>query len=218
MSKEAGNEFSPIDANSCEFVLIRCHFQRKFIMRRKILWITGLILLVVVLAGGAYTAVQLLSAQNSPADAPAGAMVFEDVMDDGSGSPVTVRTVVLPAAELPQRPPEASGILVRQEDNSYFVGTGNVSVSVNEIDGEMVTAVDHSGPEIEVVAGRDTQFYRDVTDVEIAFTESKEQTFQQELAAVEPPETMPDGSEFQVWGRQSGDRVIADVIVYSEPH
>jgi hypothetical protein len=28
---------------------------------------------------------------------------------------------------------------------------------------------------------------------------------------------MPDGSEFQVWGRQSGDRVIADVIVYSEP-
>lgn len=186
-------------------------------MRRKILWITGLILLVVVLGGGAYTAVHLLSAQNVPADAPAGAMVFEDVMDDGSGSPVTVRTVVLPAAELPQRPPEASGILVRQEDNSYFVGTGNVSVSTNETDGEVVTAVDHSGPEIEVVAGRDTQFYRDVTDVEIAFTESKEQTVQQELAAVEPPETMPDGSEFQVWGRQSGDRVIAEVIVYSEP-
>jgi len=185
-------------------------------MNRKTLGVV-LIGVLLVVAGGVYTAVQLLSAQNEPADAPDGAMVFEDVMDDGSGSPVTVRTVVLPAAELPQRPPEASGILVRQEDNSYFVGTGDISVSVNEVDGEMVTAVDHSGPEIEVVAGRDTQFYRDVTEVEIAFTESKEQTIQQELAAVEPPETMPDKTEFQVWGRQSGDRVIADVIVYTEP-
>ena len=176
--------------------------------------IVGLVV-VVVLAGGAYTAVQLLA--GAGLGVPSGAMVFEDVMDDGSGNPVTVRTVVLPAAELPQRPSEASGILVRQEDNSYFVGTGNISVSINVVDGETVTAVDHSGPEIEVVAGRDTQFYRDVTEIEMAFTESKEQTIQQELAPVEQPETMPDGAEMLVWGQKSGDRVIAELIVYSEP-
>lgn len=185
-------------------------------MSRKAL---GLVLVgvLVVIAGGVYTAVQLLSAQNKAAEVPVGASVFEDVMDDGSGSPVTVRTVVLPAAELPQRPPEASGVLVRQEDNNYFVGTGSVSVRTNQIDGELVTAVDHSGPEIEVVTGRDTQFYRDVTKIEMDFSESKEQTLQQEVAVVDQPETMPDGAELQVWGRQSGDRVIAEVIVYAEP-
>jgi hypothetical protein len=175
------------------------------------------LLVVVLLAGGAYTAVQLMVEPEAEGDLPAGAMVFEDVMDDGSGSPVTVKTVILPAEELPERPSEASGVLIRQEDNSYFVGTGSVSVSVNVVDGETTTAVDHSGPEIEVVAGRDTQFYRDVTAVEFTSAESKEQTVQQELVLVEQPETMPDGAEMQVWGQKSGDRVIADVIVYSEP-
>ena len=172
--------------------------------------------LVALVGAGVFTAARLLSAQNEIVEAPVGAMVFEDVMDDGSGNPVTVKTVILPAPELPQRPSEASGALVREEDNSYFVGTGSVSVSVNVVNGETSTAVDHSGPEIEVVAGRDTQFYRDVTEVSFTAAESKEQTLQQEVVAVEQPETMPAGANIQAWGEQRGDRVFADIIVYSE--
>lgn len=170
---------------------------------------------IVVLAAGAFTAAQLLAAQQDP-DLPPGAMVFEDVTDDGSGSPVTVRTVILPAAELPTRPSEAGGVFIRQEDNSYFVGTGSVSVNVSEVNGETSTAVDFSGPEIEVVAGRDTQFYRDVTKVSFEAAESKEQTIQQEVVAVEQPDGLAKGANFQVWGQKSGDRVIADIVVYSD--
>ncbi len=72
-------------------------------MNRKILGIVGIVVLIVVLAGGAYTAVQLAAAQSESTDLPSGAMVFEDVMDDGSGNPVTVKTVILPAEGLPKR-------------------------------------------------------------------------------------------------------------------
>ncbi len=84
------------------------------------------------------------------------------------------------------------------------------------MNGETSTAVDHSGPEIEVVANHDTQFYRDVTKVSFTAAESKEQTLHQEIVLVEKPETMPAGATFQTWGEKSGDRVIADIIVYSE--
>lgn len=187
-------------------------------MNRKLLVIGLGVVLVIVLAGGAFTAVQLMSAQNGQADVPQGAMVFEDVMDDGSGNPVTVKTIILPSEDLPQRPAEVGGVLVKEEDNSYFVGTGSVSVSVNVVNGESTTAVDHSGPEIEVVASRDTQFYRDVTEVEFASTESKEQTLQQEVTIVDQPAEMPGGANMQVWGEKRGDRVIAEVIVYAEPN
>ena len=62
-------------------------------------------------------------------------------------------------------------------------------MSINVVNGESSTAVDHSGPEIEVVTGRDTQFYRDVTEVSFTAAESKEQTLQQEVVAVEQPQT-----------------------------
>lgn len=185
-------------------------------MNRKIVVIGLIVVLVVILGAGAFTAVQLMSAQNAKAEIPAGAMVFEDVMDDGSGSPVTVKTVILPADELPRRPAEAGGVLIREVDNSYFVGTGSVSVSINVVNGESSTAVDHSGPEVEVLATQDTQFYRDVTEVSFTAAESKEQTLQQEVILVEQPKEIPEGASFQVWGEKRGDRVIADVIVYSE--
>ncbi|MDX1415079.1 MAG: hypothetical protein R3293_12860 [Candidatus Promineifilaceae bacterium] len=185
-------------------------------MNRNIV-IVGLILMVgFILVAGGFTAVRLMSAGDGERDLPAGAMVFEDVMDDGSGNPVTVKTVILPASELPQRPSEASGVLVKQEDNSYFVGTGSVSVSINVVNGETSTAVEHSGPEIEVVAQRDTQYYRDVTEVSFESAESKEQTLQQEVILVDQPAEMPSGANMQVWGEKRGDRVVADIIVYSE--
>jgi hypothetical protein len=185
-------------------------------MKRKISIVAFVGLLAVIVAAGAFTTVRLIAAQNEQPAIPAGAMVFEDVTDDGSGNPVTVKTVILPAAELPQRAAEAGGVLVRQEDNSYFVGTGSVSVSINNVNGVESAAVEHSGPEIEVVANRNTQFYRDVTEVDFTSSESKEQTLQQELLAVEQPETIPAGASIQVWGEMRGDRVSAAVIVYSE--
>lgn len=185
-------------------------------MKKTVLVLLGGIILVAVLAGGTFTAVQLLNSNQPDEELPAGAMVFEDVFDDGSGNPVTVKTIVDPAAELPQRPAEAGGIFLRAEDNSYFVGTGSISLNVTVINGERSVAAEHSGPEIEVVVGHDTIFYKDVTELEFESSESKEQRVQQEVKMVDQPGEMPETANIQAWGERRGDRVIAEVIVFSD--
>ena len=152
-------------------------------MKRSVWLGIGLVVVLAILGAGAFTAVQLLTAQNDP-DVPAGAQVFEDVYDDGSGNPVTVQTVILPAPELPTGEDGVGGVFLRQEDNSYFVGTGSTSVSIQVENGETSTAVDHSGPEVEVVVTGDTIFYEDITQVSFEASESKEQTVQQVVRQV----------------------------------
>ena len=49
-------------------------------MNRKILAVVGFGVLVVILAAGAYTTVQLAAAPNETEGLPAGSMVFEDVI------------------------------------------------------------------------------------------------------------------------------------------
>lgn len=184
-------------------------------MKRSVWLAIGLVGLLVVLGAGAFTAVKLITAQDDP-EVPAGAQVFEDVYDDGSGNPVTVQTVILPAPELPTDQPGVGGVFLRQEDNSYFVGTGSTSVSIQVENGETSTAVDHSGPEVEVVVTGDTIFYEDITKVSFEASESKEQTVQQEVREVEQPSELAKGASMAVWGERRGDRIVATVVVFAE--
>ncbi|GJM42755.1 MAG: hypothetical protein DHS20C20_30370 [Ardenticatenaceae bacterium] len=184
-------------------------------MKRSVWIAIGLVALLAILGAGAFTAVQLLTAQDEP-EIPAGAQVFEDVYDDGSGNPVTVQTVILPAPELPTDGDSIGGVFLRQEDNSYFVGTGSTSVSIQVENGETSTAVDHSGPEIEVVVTGDTIFYEDITEVSFEASESKEQTVQQEVRQVDSPSELAQGASIAVWGERRGDRITAAVVVFAE--
>ncbi len=170
---------------------------------------------VLLLGAGAFTAVRLLNAEDSN-DLPAGVQVFEDVYDDGNGNPVTVKTIILPAAELPTDQSGVAGVFLRQEDNSYFVGTGSTSVNVNIVNGESSVAVDHSGPEVEVVVNHDTIFYEDITEVSFESSESKEQTLQQVVRQVDLPSDLLGGTSITAWGERRGDRVVATVIVFAE--
>lgn len=183
-------------------------------MRRNVLLGMGMLFLLGILAAGAYTAVQLLAAE--PRNVPAGSQVFEDVYDDGSGNPVTVKTVILPAPELPTDEPGADGVFLRQEDNSYFIGTGSTSINVQINNGEPQVAVDHSGPEIEVVTTNETIYYKDITEVSFEASESKEQTLQMVVRGVDAPDEMVGGESITVWGERRGDRVIAGVMLFSE--
>ncbi|MCB8976020.1 MAG: hypothetical protein H6657_01155 [Ardenticatenaceae bacterium] len=184
-------------------------------MKRSVWLGIGLVVVLAILGAGAFTAVQLLTAQDEP-EIPAGAQLFEDVYDDGSGNPVTVQTVILPAPELPTDEEGVGGIFLRQEDNSYFLGTGSTSVSIEVVNGETSTAVDHSGPEIEVVTTGDTVFYQDITEVSFESSESKEQTVQQEVRQVDPPSQLTKGASMMVWGERRGDRITATVVVFAE--
>ena len=189
-------------------------------MKRHILILGGIILLVIVLAAGAFTAARLLSEPDEATAAAGGVRIMESVMDDGSG-PVSVRTVFLPAPELPDEPAATGGIVLRKQDNRLIVGTGNIEVNV-EVDIDPETGQERQnvvprtdGPEIEVVIGRDTVIYRDVTDFSANMpTESGERELQQVVRQVDTADDIESQIEIQVWGERRGDRVTADVVVF----
>ena len=189
---------------------------------RKFLMVVGGLIIVLVLAAGAFTAVRLLSApEEAAATGGSGARVMQSVIAQNGGAPVAVQTTILPASELPDEPTAASGIFVRREDNSIVVGTGNIDIEVDiEVDPqtgqESMTMVPSSdGPEIEVVMTHDTVVYRDVTDFSLdGPVESGEREIVQKVQQVETADEIGENMELQVWGERRGDRVIATVVVY----
>jgi hypothetical protein len=176
----------------------------------------GGIVVVLVLAGATFVAARMLSAPDAPVVGGGGELV--QVVDGGSG-PVQIGLRIEPAAELPQTPPETAGLFVRREDNSIFVGTGDIEVSV-EVDGtgQRTTSADFSGPVLEVVVTRDTVIYRDTTKIpDPSEGQSGEVIVQQVIEAVESPEELgadQPTTEIQVWGSRSGDRIVAEVLIY----
>ncbi|MCA9963455.1 MAG: hypothetical protein KC423_04400 [Anaerolineales bacterium] len=186
-------------------------------MNRNMWFVIGGIVVVLLLAAGGLTAVRLLSTQaQAEKDYGSGVQVFEDVMDDGSGNPVSVRTVVQPAAELPDESAVGGGVITRNGDSSVFIGTGSTSVNVVVENGEPTVTTDFSGPELEAVLTRDTLFYQDETDLTLDFSQSGERVVQQKVREVERPLTFPEGGSITVWGEKRGDRIVATVVVFGE--
>lgn len=190
-------------------------------MKRVILVVIAAGVIIAILAGGAYFGSQMLftpAASNADSEYGNAVRVMESVIDDGSG-PVSLRIIVEPAPELPARPAEASGIFVRKQDNSLFVGTGNIELDVEINNDETTVNLSSDGPEIEVVVTRDTVFYQEVTDMKMAepnARESGERRIQQELRKVDSIEEIGENTEIQAWGRQRGDRVTAEVLVFRQ--
>ena len=119
---------------------------------KRVLVIVGVVIIVAALAVAAYLVAQMLTpADDATAEGGRGRNLVM-AWDDGNG-PTTINIHVQPNPMLPDRPMDASGILTRQEDNSVFVGTGEIQLSL-EADGtsEPEVGLSHSGPEIEVDA------------------------------------------------------------------
>ena len=110
-------------------------------MNKRMILMGGLVLIVLgLLGGGAYTAVQLLTPQienggeevAAADEAPSGGgRVMQSVSSFNGGPPVAVQTTILPAPELPNEPSAAFGILASREDNTLLVGTGNIDLEVD---------------------------------------------------------------------------------------
>lgn len=179
--------------------------------------IIGSVVILAFLAGATFVGAWLLSGPEAAAQPSGGGRVMEMVNDDGSG-PVHLRLSVEPAPELPDRPAETSGLFVRREDNSLFIGTGAIEVDV-EVDGatgEESVSANHSGPTVEVVVNHETILYQDVTalNIEPSADQSGEQTIQQVVQPASSLEAVGENTELEVWGERRGDRVIAEVVVY----
>jgi hypothetical protein len=193
-------------------------------MKRLLLIMTSIVLLAILVAAG-IVAWQLLgppaqraTASEEPA-VGAGQRVIAISRDTGDG-PISVRIFTEPAKELPDRPADSGGAFLRREDDSIFVGTGNITLDVEVDSATGVNEVNLSsdGPEVEVVVTRDTVLYEDITDLDEAFAdgESGDKILQQHLRPGSL-EDVGENMEIQVWGARQGDRIIGDVLVYRMP-
>ena len=146
----------------------------------------------------------------------------------GGGDMMSVSINVEPAPELPTTEPEVLGLFAERQDNTLFVqtfsmdkGGGAVVISSSaDSEGEESVSVagspidTNSGPKVEVVITNDTIIYRETT--EMSGPPSGNETVQQTVEE-STLDQLTTQSFVTVWGRKSADRVIADVLFYSNP-
>lgn len=190
---------------------------------KRFVMIIGVVVIVLLLVGGAYTAVQLLTEpeKETAVSSSSGARVMQSIQVSNGGDPVSVQTTILPAAELPDAETAASGIVLGRQDDILTVGTGAIELAVEvQVDagtGQETTSVVPStnGPELEVVLTRGTLLYRDITDIQGQTPdESGEVTIQQKIRPATDSTQIKEKMEAQIWGERRGDRILADVVVF----
>jgi hypothetical protein len=130
-----------------------------------------------------------------------------------AGNGFSIVTEILPAEELPETPPEVEGLFVERQDNVIFIQT-----SQHNDDARGVEVGSGGGPKVEVVVTNETIIFRDATEPP---TERPTSDNNPPIQQVVEAGTLDDLNESQslmmVWGRKSGDRLIAEVLVYSNP-
>ena len=168
-------------------------------------WI-ALIVLILVLVAAAFVGGQLLNGRVNPLGA-------EDEPGNDSSEPREIQ--VIPAAELPSLPPDGSGTFLRRQDNSIFLGVGNdTGVSSSDSESPAVgESPNNAGAVLEVVVTSETAIYQEVPD---QLQQSVPDEIQLEVVAG-TLEDIGATSFIWVWGQKTGDRIIADVLLYSLP-
>ncbi|MCP4544019.1 MAG: hypothetical protein GY832_43455 [Chloroflexi bacterium] len=175
-------------------------------MKRSI-WIAGSLVIVLLLAGAAFVGARMLRLQDQTATGSGGPVM----MISSNGGDTAQSVEIQPSAELPDSHPDAAGLFMRREDSSIFVGTGAITMIVE--DGQAAT--DHDGPEIEVVVTHDTTVYRDETMLQ--HTGGLPSGKIEQVVKPGSLEEISDNSIVSAWGEERGGRVLADVLVYAAP-
>jgi hypothetical protein len=117
---------------------------------------------------------------------------------------------IIPAIELPTTPPEVTGLFFERKDNTMIIQAMSFDPGIGGILGDSVDV--NSAPEVEILMTAKTSIYRDTTQESPSSAENS--TIQQTVgeSTLDPltPPTM-----ITVWGRKSGDRIIAEVLLFS---
>lgn len=179
---------------------------------RKTIIVLGI--LVVVLGAAAFIGGRMLNGNIGPLGVG---------MPMGAGNMMSASIEVTPAPELPTTEPVGRGLFIERNDNSIIIGelsmeAGGQGAIVQGEGGEAgvsVSGLQPDGPQKEVVITSDTIIYLETTD----FPEPKpgeEQIIQQTVTEASLDD-LTTQSFVTVWGRQSGDRIIAEVLFISNP-
>ncbi len=184
-------------------------------MKKPIFIIIGIVVLVLLMASAAFVGGRLMNGQGLPG--VLSGLPF--LRGGGNGQEVRISVDdVQPAKELPQTPADVRGAFDHRQDNSIFIGTGRVTIGV-EIDddsGNVQTSSSHDGPTVEVVVTTQTIIYVDVTMKQFDGPPPEGQKIQQVLETG-MLDDLGQSSLITVWGKKTGDRIIADVLVYTSP-
>lgn len=180
--------------------------------------IVGLSLLIVLIGAAAFIAGRLLNQRVGP-------LGFGMPMG-GGGDVMTVSIQVTPAAELPTSKPEVIGLFAERRDKTIVIqsvsmnaGQGGGLVVQSGGEGEVVAGspLDNSGPKVEVVVNNETKIYIETTQPPSAPPTSGETQVLQQTVDEGSLDDLTTQSFVSVWGRQSGDRIIAEVVFISNP-
>lgn len=180
---------------------------------KKMIFILGMLVLVV--GAAAFIGGRMLNGKVGPLGLG---------MPMGNGGRVSISVQVTPAPELPTTEPETRGLFVERKDNSIFVsaismdagGKGVVLQTSGDGDGEpSASGPKADGPKKEIVITNETTIYLENTD----FGEPKpgENQVIQQTVTEGSLDDLTSQSFVTVWGRKSGDRIIAEVLFISNP-
>jgi len=179
---------------------------------KKLILIIGGIILILFLASSAFVGARLLDGQGLPG------IPSSRFLGGGNSNGVHIsRSDIRPAKELPPTLADVDGIFDHRQDNSIFVGTGNFAVRVQaDESGKVETASHYDGPLIEIVVTSQTTVYEDVTMQQFNGPPPDGHKIQQVL---EPSslDGISESSGITVWGKKTGNRIIANVLVYLSP-
>ena len=144
----------------------------------------------------------------------------------GGGDMMSVAIQITPAPELPTTQPELIGSFVERKDNTIFIQSvsmeagkgGAVVQSSSGGEGEVVSGspAENSGPKVEVVISAETTIYIETTDMGAPPTSGETQVLQQTVEEGSLDD-LTSQSFVTVWGRKSGDRIIAEIVFISNP-
>ena len=166
----------------------------QIMQNKKLIFIMGV--LVLLAGAAAFIAGRMLKSKTNP-------LALFGPFDDGIS--------ILPAEELPKIPPEVEGLLVERQDKILLIETDQVGG-----DGPAGSPVGMGGGlKVEVAVTTETLIYHDTTqppsrrpsgDDPLALQQTVEEGALDDLNISQ--------SLVMVWGRKSGDRIIAEVLVY----
>jgi hypothetical protein len=184
-------------------------------MQNKKLYIV-LGLVVMVVAAAAFVAGRLLNAQAGPL----GGMF--PIGNGGWAGSAAFSISMTPAPEIPTGQADVTGVLVKRDDNTLTLQSmGGAGVMVSSSgEGGVVSFSPADGntdaPTFEVVVTGETKIWRDATQFNGPPSDGGE-TFIQQVVEEGSLDDLNNQTMIMVWGRKNGDRIIAEVISYSNP-
>jgi len=127
-----------------------------------------------------------------------------------TGDGISLVTDILPAEELPETPPDVEGLFVKRQDNIIFVEGSQPNTGAGGAE-----AGSGGGPRTEIVVTTETVIYHDTTEPPSQRpTRDNNPPIQQTVEEGTLDNLSPSQSLVMAWGRKSGDRIIAEVMVY----